>query len=122
MEQVTSDSDTKIKTHGSAKLANSGAKYDWSTLNRKDEVHPARVPDAYPHVQLQSPAIPEEVQEWLRTAHGPHRGHLGYDATIDNLFRIAGFRRVALRGQVPSDMEMLLNIGSSRVMSVRRCR
>jgi transposase InsO family protein len=98
--EVATETGEWINMHESAKLADSGAKYDMSS-----EVHIAWIPRGQPHDQLHELVIPEEVRGWLVTAHGPHRGHLGYTSTVDNLFKIASFRRVALKGQVPRDLE-----------------
>ena len=48
--------------------------------------------------------IPTEVRSWLLESHGSHKGHLGYEATIRNLFDLKLFRNVVLRSGVPEGM------------------
>ena len=69
--------------------------------------------------------IPGVVRSWLREAHGSHKGHLGYEATIRNLFDLAQFRGAALRGGVPKDMDnhikqWLKTCDACQKMSVKR--
>ena len=69
--------------------------------------------------------IPIEVQEWLRRAHGAHSGHLGREATIRNLFEDKYFRRAALGGKIPKQMDgfvdqWLKSCDTCQKMSVKR--
>jgi hypothetical protein len=52
--------------------------------------------------------IPEEVQNWLRDAHGALSGHLGFEGTVRNLFECKSFRRASLRGSTPVNMNEII--------------
>jgi len=65
------------------------------------------------------------VESWLREAHGSHKGHMGYEATVRNLFDLKSFRGAALRGGIPKEMECyikqwLRQCDACQKMSVRR--
>ena len=68
----------------------------------RELVHAGTVPNLREGSEFE---IPREIQECLQRAHGSHRGHLGREATIRNLFEDKNFR-----------------IGFSRVILVRRCQ
>ena len=84
-DKITTES-FENSTQKFAKLANEGVDYD---MNR--EVQIVLLPRSHPRTeQALSLDIPEEIQKFLRLAHGPHQGHLGYDATVENLFGMKG--------------------------------
>ena len=119
-DKVTAESNEN-STQKFAKLANEGVDYD---MNK--EVRIVLLPRSHPHTE-QAPNldIPEEIQKFLRIAHGPHRGHLGFDATVENLFGMKGFRRKALRGGLPGEMESFIrtwlkSCDTCQKMSVKR--
>ena len=105
----------KDSTHDSTKLLEEGVKV-------RELVHAGTVPNLREGSEFE---IPREIQECLQRAHGSHRGHLGREATIRNLFEDKNFRRAALRGRIPEQMDGFINhwlqsCDTCQKMSVKR--
>ena len=88
----------------------------------RELVHAGTVPNLREGSEFE---IPREIQECLQRAHGSHRGHLGREATIRNLFEDKNFRRAALRGRIPEQMDGFINhwlqsCDTCQKMSVKR--